>query len=163
MVPNFNLHESNAVIPTKIGTLSKVNQNSRSKIGQKQKHGGIVYSGSILKTTKAQNNVLKRGQGAASTSHHSIERKENINHGNCNRIQGAALRESNQGSSVVAFKANGPNLRSLHQQNSNNLNVRRNFGSNDSFANAAPHQKKYALANKFQQSKSNSKVNVLKT
>lgn len=31
-------------------------------------------------------------------------------------------------------------------ENSNNLNVRRNFGSNDSYTNGAPLQKKYALA-----------------
>ena len=75
-----------------------------------------------------------------STSQHSMERhKENVNTGNGNRIAGtAALRDSNQSSSVVASQPNGQNLRSLQQQNSNNMNIRRNFGSNDSYTNAAP-------------------------
>ena len=42
------------------------------------------------------------------------------------------------------------------------MNVRRNFGSNDSYTNAAPQQKKYTLANRFQQSKSSVKMRDLK-
>lgn len=53
-------------------------------------------------------------------------------------------------------------MRSLQQQNSNNMNIRRNFGSNDSYTNAAPQQKKYTLANRFQQSKSSVKMRDLK-
>lgn len=64
---------------------------------------------------------------------------------------------------MVRATTTASNMRSLYQQNSNNLNIRRNFGSNDSHTNAAPQQKKYAhAANRFQQSKSSIKMRDLK-
>lgn len=138
-VPMFSSNES-ILKQSGLREANKTNQNSRSKLSQKQKLSG-AQSGSIVKTTKAQQVARKRGQGTTSTSQHSFEpHKENVNSGNCNRVpENQASRMQNpHGSSVVASQPDGQNMRSLQQQNSNNMNIRRNFGSNDSYTNAAP-------------------------
>ena len=48
-------------------------------------------------------------------------------------------------------------MKNISIQNSNNINVRKNYGSNDSHVAAAPHQKKYQVTNKFNLSKSKEK------
>ena len=159
-LPIFGSQDS-IVNPTQTG-MPKMNQNSRSKLQQKHtRNNNGQNSGTNLNFVKIKNTTKNIASGTTAMHCHPAHdpKKENVDYVNRNQ----ETREQNDNSSVVRSTTNAQNLRTLYQQNSNNLNIRRNFGSNDSHTNAAPQQKKYVhAANRFQQSKSSIKMRDLK-
>lgn len=159
-LPIFGSQDS-IVNPTQTA-VQKMNQNSRSKLHQKHTRNNNGHSsGTNLNFAKIKNCTKNIGSGGAAThgQHANDPKKENVDYVNRNQ----ETREQNDNSSVVRASANAQNMRAMYHQNSNNLNIRRNFGSNDSHTNAAPQQKKYVhAANRFQQSKSSIKMRDLK-
>ena len=135
----------------------KNTQKNGGKVTYQSKNHCSLRGGQNKANSKVAASQAAQAQGQAEAQNHSTD-KENACQ-NQNKDNKSAIISTDAKSGVRKPLKPSTNFGHFANQNSNKINIRKAYGSNDSIANAAPLKKKYTLKNQFMQIKSKASQN----